>query len=71
MMKLGEKHILWNGGFFAKTNCRRVKDLRERQEKLLKHSLRLLTNATAMIFTGTLFVGGSYLFFVKLAEYGW
>ncbi len=71
MMKTGEKHGVWHWGFSGKTNSRRVKRLRERPEKLLKHCLQLLTNATAMIFTGSLFVGGSYLFFVKLAEFGW
>jgi len=71
MMKLGEKHILWSWRLFEKTNCRRVKNLRQWQKKLLKHSLCLLSNATATILTGSLFVGGSYLFFIKLAEYGW
>lgn len=41
------------------------------QEKIKSMYQDMLANLTAMIFTGTLFLGGSYLFFVQLAEYGW
>lgn len=39
--------------------------------KLINRSQGMLFNVSAMIFTGTVFLGGSYLFFVQLAEYGW
>ena len=39
---------------------------------LLKKELRtLLNHLPAMVFTGALITGGSYLFFIQLAEYGW
>lgn len=39
--------------------------------KLIKQYQAMFLNVTAMIFTGTVFLGGSYLFFIQLAKYGW
>lgn len=35
------------------------------------HLRKLLLTITAVLTAGTLFLGGSYLFLVQLAEYGW
>ncbi len=47
------------------------KKLKNLAGKLLQQYRSVFLNVTAMIFTGTVFVGGSYFFFIQLAEYGW
>ncbi len=47
------------------------KDRNELFESLVKKLQKLLYNVTATALTATLFLGGSYLFFIQLAEYGW
>ncbi len=58
----------------TKKNCRR-KNAPKKYDKLinalLKKCDKLLYHFTAMVFTATVFLGGSYLFFIQLAEYGW
>ncbi len=39
--------------------------------KIINQYRAIFLNATAMVFTGTVFLGGSYFFFIQLAEYGW
>ena len=58
----------------AKKNSRRKHTHRGRNElfnSLVKKLQTLLYNVTATAFTATIFLGGSYLFFIQLAEYGW
>jgi hypothetical protein len=47
------------------------KKLRGLGGKLVKQYQAMFLNVTATILTGTVFLGGSYLFFIQLAEYGW
>lgn len=41
------------------------------RENLAKNYQTIAENLTATVFTTTVFLGGSYLFLIKLAEYGW
>jgi hypothetical protein len=41
------------------------------REKCIKRYQEVLGILSAVIFTTSLFLGGSYLFFIQLAEYGW
>ena len=54
-------------GYVKKTCERLIRYL----EKIAKQYQSVLRSLTAVLFTGSLFLGGSYLFFVQLAEYGW
>jgi len=54
-------------GYAKKTRKRLINYL----EKIGKQYQSVLRSVTAVLFTGSLFLGGSYLFFVQLAEYGW
>ena len=45
--------------------------LRLFREKIARHCLSLTTNLSVALLTTTIFLGGSYLFFIQLAEYGW
>lgn len=40
-------------------------------EKLAKDCQAFFGNLSVALFATTIFLGGSYLFFVQLAEYGW
>lgn len=66
--------ISFSQTFATKKNSRR-KYIHRSKKELLKSCLKklysLLYNVTATLFTATLFLGGSYLFFIQLAEYGW
>lgn len=41
------------------------------RERPAKDFQAMAESLTAAVFTTTIFLGGSYLFFIKLAEYGW
>ena len=45
--------------------------LRLFREKIARHCRSLATNLSVALLTTTIFLGGSYLFFIQLAEYGW
>ncbi len=66
--------ISFSQTFAAKKNSRRKhthKDRKELFKSLVKKLQILLCSATAAAFTASIFLGGSYLFFIQLAEYGW
>ncbi len=48
-----------------------AKKLKGIGNRLIKQYQAMFLNVTATILTGTVFLGGSYLFFIQLAEYGW
>lgn len=52
-------------------NRRKNSDPEHRSEKFMKSCHNLLGSLSVFLFTTTIFLGGSYLFFVQLAEYGW
>ena len=45
--------------------------LRLFREKLAKDCQTFVGNLSVALFATTIFIGGSYLFFIQLAEYGW
>lgn len=53
----------------------RKRDVKKKTEntatQLLTRLQPLLRGITAMFFTATIFLSGSYFFFIQLAEYGW
>lgn len=49
--------------------CRR--GLRLLKEKCTKDCQAFAGNLSVALFATTIFLGGSYLFFIQLAEYGW
>ena len=66
--------ISFSQTFATKKNSRRKhthKNKNELFKSFVKKVQTLLYSATAAVFTATLFLGGSYLFFIQLAEYGW
>ncbi|MFN2354176.1 MAG: hypothetical protein ABR512_06595 [Desulfopila sp.] len=52
-------------------NRRKDSGAEHRSEKFLKSCHNLIGSLCFFLFTTTIFLGGSYLFFVQLAEYGW
>ena len=49
--------------------CKR--GLRLLREKFAKDYQAFAGNLSVALFATTIFLGGSYLFFIQLAEYGW
>lgn len=49
--------------------CRQI--VRKSDPRRTLRSVQILGRLAAAVFTTTVFLGGSYLFFVQLAEYGW
>ncbi len=41
------------------------------KDKLLQDCQAVITSLSVAVFAATVFLGGSYLFFIQLAEYGW
>mgnify|MGYP001549116879 CR=1 FL=1 len=67
-----QKNVILGCYHEKREKCKRGKAPHEKgEEKDNSAYFSLLGSLTAMIFTGTLFLGGSYLFFIQLAEYGW
>gem|GEM_PF-5031305 len=52
-------------------NRRKDSGAEHHSEKFMKSCHNLLGSLSVFLLTTTIFLGGSYLFFVQLAEYGW
>ncbi len=50
---------------------RLLENLRFAKDKLFKDCQPLISSLSVALFATTIFMGGSYLFFIQLAEYGW
>jgi hypothetical protein len=50
---------------------RLVDNIRFCKDKLLRDCQAVIASLSVAVFATTIFLGGSYLFFVQLAEYGW
>lgn len=50
---------------------RLLDNIRFFKDKLLRDCHTVIASLSVAVFATTIFLGGSYLFFVQLAEYGW
>jgi hypothetical protein len=50
---------------------RLLESLRFFKDKLFREYPAVIGNLSIAVFATTVFLGGSYLFFIQLAEYGW
>lgn len=70
--KTPAKNIVMQLLLCRKGNTRKdAQEILARKEKFKLQLQTLFSNFSAVLFTGTLFAGGSYFFFIQLAEYGW
>lgn len=58
-------------GVMRTANRRKDSGAEHHSEKFMKSCHNLLGSLSVFLLTTTIFLGGSYLFFVQLAEYGW
>lgn len=65
------KNNVLQEGAMKTANRKKDSGAEHRSENFIKNCHNLIGNLCFFLFTTTIFLGGSYLFFVQLAEYGW